>query len=92
MTNGLARPGFAAAAWAPARLTTPPLPVSKNLGQSGDFLQSPTLALTTDIMVAAATGFFAWGLSVHNNKWSTFWWIVASMAGVKAMHDAGRVS
>lgn len=87
MTNGLARPGFTPAAWAPARL---PLPASKSLGETGDFLESPSLALVTDVVVAAATGFFAWGLGAHNNKWSTFWWVVSAMAGVKALHDMGR--
>jgi hypothetical protein len=93
--------------WAPAphRLLpqTPTLGYRKSLGQNW-FVESPSLALTVDLITAASSVFFAWGLQnvrellpdgsrgkVVGNKWSTFWWVVAGITFVKALHDGSRL-
>jgi len=76
-------------AWAPA---TPPPARRPAMGQAASFIESPLLALFTDSVAAGSAAFLAWGLGLRNNKWSTFWWVVAAGAVMKGLHDMSRIS
>ena len=86
MVNG-GRPKGYTMAWAPA---TPPARRAA-MGQAATFAESPLLALLTDAVVAGSSAYLAWGLGTQNNKWSTFWWVVAAGALMKGLHDMSRI-
>lgn len=77
-------------AWAPAsmRLSSP---FTKSLGQSSDFFDSPLLSFTLTSWTALTAGYLGWGLSGRGNNWSTFWWVVAGVSSIKALHDLSLI-
>jgi hypothetical protein len=76
-------------AWAPA---APRLAVARppSLGQNVPFLESPTVAIITDLIVGSTSAFYAWGLGRQRNNMSTLWYVVAAAAGMKLLHDISR--
>ncbi len=84
--------GYRMAAWAPAapapRTAAPAR--GPSLGQGTPFLESPTVAMITDVVVGGAAAFYAWGLGLQKNKMSTFWYVVAAASAMKLLHDISR--
>ena len=94
----------------PARQTWRPVPYvppsahyeavrPKALGEvtvpaSTTLLDSPLLALATDVTAVSASAYLAFNLSRLDppSGWATFWWIVAAASGVKALHDLARLN
>lgn len=80
-------------AWAPARVRLPAPNLSDArrpaLGQN-TFWESSTLAIMTDGALTLAAAYLGWGFGERNNKWSTFWWVVAGISTVKTLHDMSR--
>lgn len=88
--NIVAQPkkGVYAMSWAPGAATM--ARTRRSLGQNA-FIESPVLALATDAVAVGSSAFLAWGLGAANNKWATFWWIVAVASAVKGLHDMSRL-
>lgn len=67
---------------------------------SESFLESPLLALGTDVVGVALTGYLSWGLAKrdpstrepYNKPMSVFWLVMATVLGMKALHDASRLN
>jgi len=61
---------------------------------STTLLDSPLLALATDVTAASASAYLAFNLGRLDppSGWSTFWWIVSAAAGIKALHDLARLN
>jgi hypothetical protein len=95
--------------WRPIPYAPPPAPYQavrpKKLGEvtvapSTTILDSPLLALSTDVVAALAGGYLAWSLGAAGPRgeapvsptWSTIWWVVAAAAGIKALHDLSRLN
>ncbi len=97
------------AGWRPIPYAPPRVPHQavrpKLLGEvtvpaSTTILDSPLLALSTDVVAALAAGYLAFSLGKEGDKgqapisptWSTFWWIIATAAGIKMLHDLSRLN
>lgn len=97
MSNPPARIGFVNG-WSPMRYAPPPSsyqatrPLGEGAPPSATLLDSPLLSLATDVTAAGASAYLAYGLGKLNSGWSTFWWIAAAAAGVKALHDLARAN
>jgi hypothetical protein len=78
-------------AWTPAPIRMPALSQNQPALGQGGFLENPTLALALDAWTALTAGYLGWGLSQRHNNWGTFWYVVAGVSVVKALHDMGRV-
>jgi len=79
--------------WKPAQVLLPAMAAPKRaLGQGGveQFMESPMLSIMTDFTAAAASAYVAYGFGKADNKWSTFFWVISAMSGVKLLHDLGR--
>jgi hypothetical protein len=81
----------------PARL---PSAWSKGMGQispSAAILDDPRLAFGTDLVVATAGGYLAWGIQKKAKRggyktiWSVFWIVAATAGAMKALHDLSRM-
>lgn len=87
--------GYRLAPWAPAapRLSqqVQQVMVAPTTGGTTDFLESPSVAILTDLVVGSASAFYAWGLGLQKNKMSTFWWVIAGASGIKLLHDLSRL-
>lgn len=60
---------------------------------SVSLMDSPFLALSTDVVAAAGSGYLAYGYSkLHSQTWSTIWLVVATAMTVKALHDLSRLN
>lgn len=59
---------------------------------SASLMDSPLLALSTDIVAVAGSGYLAYGYSKLQSSWSTVWLVVATAAAVKALHDLSRLN
>lgn len=90
-------------AWSPARYVPPAAQYQavrpKTLGEvtvpaSTTLLDSPLLALATDVTAASASAYLAFNLGRLDppSGWATFWWIVSAAAGIKALHDLARLN
>jgi hypothetical protein len=95
--------------WRPMPYAPPSAPYQavrpKKLGEvtvpaSTTILDSPLLALSTDVIAALAGGYLAWSLGASGPRgeppvsrtWSTIWWVVAAAAGIKGLHDLSRLN
>jgi hypothetical protein len=66
---------------------TPVVPGSVSL------MDSPLLALSTDVVAAAGSGYLAYGYSkLQSSTMSTIWLVVATAMTVKALHDLSRLN
>ncbi len=91
-----------AIAWRPAPYAPPlrtPFTGERALGQapavpgSQSLMDSPLLALATDVVAAAASGYLAYGYSrTHESTLSTVWLVLATAMTVKALHDVARLN
>jgi hypothetical protein len=80
-------------AWSPAQ-PKPQGQAQAELSQAAPptpFLESPVLASITDVVVGTAAGFYAWGLGMQKNKWSTLMWVISAANFMKLLHDLGRI-
>lgn len=76
--------------WAPGAVRAPARhAVHRQLGQTS-FLQSPGLALTTDIITMISSAYIAYDATKKGSGWSSLFWIISAASLVKAFHDAGR--
>jgi hypothetical protein len=73
--------------WAPANPKPPEL---SQTAPPTPFLESPVLAVITDVVVAASAAFYGWGLSLQKNKWSTLMYVISAASVMKLLHDLGR--
>lgn len=87
--------------WRPAPYAPqkPPYTGERTLGQgpavpgSVSLMDSPFLALSTDIVAAAGSGYLAYGYSkLQSQPWTTIWLVVATAMTVKALHDLSRLN
>jgi len=88
----MAQNGYAMS-WKPAQVLLPAMTVPKRaLGQGGveTFVDSSLLSIMTDFTAAAASAYVAYGFGKADNKWSTFFWVISAMSGVKLLHDLSR--
>lgn len=91
-----------AISWRPAPYAPPlktPFTGERALGQgpvipgSVSLMDSPLLALSTDVVAAAGSGYLSYGFAKTNNPtWSTVWLVVATAMTVKALHDLSRLN
>lgn len=91
----------ARAGWSPVPYVPPPAQYQalrpKALGEvtvspSATILDSPLLALATDVTAAGASAYLAYNLGKLGSGWATLWWIVATAAGIKGLHDLARLN
>jgi hypothetical protein len=59
-----------------------------------DFLQHPMASFLSSAAVAVGSAFLGWSSSKWGGGWaksSTYWYVIATAAGIKALHDMSRM-
>jgi hypothetical protein len=82
--------------WRPASIAhkQTPFQPALRMGQQGAadaFFNDPTLAVATDVVATAASGYLAYGMAKVDGPWTTFWLVVSVAMGVKTLHDFSRM-
>lgn len=80
-------------AWAPAPNRSLPNPFTGRraaLGQKLPPHDNQVMAVAVDVVVGLGTGYMGYLLMKADNRWSTFWFIVTGMMGIKVLHDLSR--
>src|SRR5258708_4145329 len=77
---------------APAPAPVPAVVGEVTVSPSATILDSPLLALATDVTAAGASAYLAYNLGKLGSGWATLWWIVATAAGIKGLHDLARLN
>jgi len=88
-------------AWSPAPYTSqsaPLIPRRPQMGVGTDttgtpkaFIDSAMVSFITDLAAAVPAGILAYTYMRAKSGWSNFFWVIAGLAGFKAMIDLSRI-
>jgi hypothetical protein len=88
-------------AWSPLPYTSnsaPLIPRRPGMGDSADasgnskaFIDSAMVSFITDLAAAVPAGILAYTYGKAKSGWSNFFWVIAGLAGFKAMIDLSRI-
>lgn len=89
-------------AWSPLSYTSQSAPLIPRRPKMGDaasdssptskaFIDSAMVSFITDLAAAVPAGILAYSFMKAKSGWSNFFWVVAGLAGFKALVDLSRI-